>query len=405
MATTKICRQTGKSFEVSQQELDILDQCSPIIAGKKYTIPSSQYHPDVAHQWHLAWRNERNLYRSVDCFTGKSLITCINPDLGYKVCTSLQRYQALQDPIYGQKFDFSQSFTENFDCMFRVMPQFALHVSPSMENCDYCNYGMESKNCYMAQTPIWSEQCYYSCTPLRCYYDIDGFLNTDCQYTYQCVYAMNCYKCQYTAYSSDCKNSHFLLDCKNCEYCYRCVNLVNKKYCIDNIQYSKEEYQTRLQELIVLGMEKNLQEFYDFTLILPRRAVRGNNNQDSRGDLNFNTKHTVDSYDLQDIDTAINCRTCGVLSGDFARCTIVGVSKRIYNSIGVAYGESCAFNIGDNNCYQCYYTYNCRNCEYCFGCVGLQYKKYHILNTSYTKEEYEIILPKILEHMTETGER
>ena len=36
-----------------------------------------------------------------------------------------------------------------------------------------------------------------------------------------------------------------------------------------------------------------------------------------------------------------------------------------------------------------------------FGCVGVQNKQYCILNKQYTKEEYEALVPKIIEHMTD----
>ena len=62
-----------------QEELDLLEQISPVLNGKKYLIPVSQYHPDVNHQRHLARRNERTLYRGKCDLTGKPLITNINP--------------------------------------------------------------------------------------------------------------------------------------------------------------------------------------------------------------------------------------------------------------------------------------------------------------------------------------
>jgi hypothetical protein len=49
----------------------------------------------------------------------------------------------------------------------------------------------------------------------------------------------------------------------------------------------------------------------------------------------------------------------------------------------------------------------CIDCQYskdCFGCVGLQRKQYCILNKQYTKEEYETLVPKIIEHMKSTRE-
>jgi hypothetical protein len=50
---------------------------------------------------------------------------------------------------------------------------------------------------------------------------------------------------------------------------------------------------------------------------------------------------------------------------------------------------------GDNN----FYSDNLGNCSYCFGCVGLKRKEYCILNKQYSREEYELLVPRIIENM------
>lgn len=54
------------------------------------------------------------------------------------------------------------------------------------------------------------------------------------------------------------------------------------------------------------------------------------------------------------------------------------------------YGQEC------KDCSNSYYLYNCRNCKNCFGCAGLVNKEYYIYNQSYSKEEYEKLLPELL---------
>jgi len=44
------------------------------------------------------------------------------------------------------------------------------------------------------------------------------------------------------------------------------------------------------------------------------------------------------------------------------------------------------------------------NSEHCFWCVDLQNAKYCILNKQYTKEQYEVLVPKVIEHMKTTWE-
>lgn len=50
------------------------------------------------------------------------------------------------------------------------------------------------------------------------------------------------------------------------------------------------------------------------------------------------------------------------------------------------------------------YCIDCYDTKNCFGCIGLRNKQYCILNKQYTKEQYEELVPKIIEHMTKTGE-
>ena len=41
----------------------------------------------------------------------------------------------------------------------------------------------------------------------------------------------------------------------------------------------------------------------------------------------------------------------------------------------------------------------CDSCFCCFACIGLRNKQYCILNKQYTREEYEVLVPRIIEHM------
>ena len=66
---------------------------------------------------------------------------------------------------------------------------------------------------------------------------------------------------------------------------------------------------------------------------------------------------------------------------------------------------SCRFCMnsweGNSNLYYCDL---CLGDENLFGCVGLRKKRYCILNKQYAREEYEKLVPKIIEHMQKTEE-
>ncbi len=62
---------------------------------------------------------------------------------------------------------------------------------------------------------------------------------------------------------------------------------------------------------------------------------------------------------------------------------------------------ACIWPPSDNLLY-CYSSVQSHNC---FGCVSAKQNEYCILNKQYTKEQYEELVPKIIEHMIKNGER
>jgi len=63
--------------------------------------------------------------------------------------------------------------------------------------------------------------------------------------------------------------------------------------------------------------------------------------------------------------------------------------------------SNLAFTNVAYSCHSARYCFYCHGGSYLFGCIGLRNKKYCILNKQYTKEEYEEILPKIIQHMND----
>ena len=64
----------------------------------------------------------------------------------------------------------------------------------------------------------------------------------------------NCDQCKDSWGCVDCKNCirsemlHKCTDCVNCIECAYCTGLRNRRYCIDDIQYSRQEYYEKLEE-------------------------------------------------------------------------------------------------------------------------------------------------------------
>jgi hypothetical protein len=186
-----------------------------------------------------------------------------------------------------------------------------------------------------------------------------------------------------------------------------CWNLRNKSYCIENVQYSKEEYEKRLKSFN-LGSCKSIQVFKKHFEELAQKEVV------HRPNFNFRVFSSKGNY-LEDCKNCNNCNTIST-SEDCFNCIR---NQGLKSNIDV---NGCQFLELSGNCSSCQpsgyslkysswssshyseYLDFCLECEYCFGCVGLKKKKYCILNKQYTKEEYEKLKNRIIEDMKKRGE-
>jgi hypothetical protein len=207
--------------------------------------------------------------------------------------------------------------------------------------------------------------------------------------------------------SDDCVNSAFLHACKNVIDSLGCINLRNKSNCIFNEQYTKEEYRIQ-REKYDLGSYKGLYEFKkrfaEFIKRYPRRYGFIQKSVNSIGDNILNCKNVYMGFD---VFGGVEDNRYVIHGWDRAR--------DIYDGYGFGANLSNAYEVIDtgvdatnnfftvftHSCQDVNYTYACQTSKNLFGCVGLRSKQYCILNKQYTKEEYEKLVPKIIEHMNE----
>jgi hypothetical protein len=186
-----------------------------------------------------------------------------------------------------------------------------------------------------------------------------------------------------------------------------CINLRNKSNAIFNQVYPKEEYVKERAEYD-FGSYKALVEFRkmfaEFIKKYPRRYGFIQKSINCVGDNILNCKNVYMGFDV--ILGTEDCKYI-IHAGDNLR--------DVYDGYGIGLNFSNSYEIvdtGDNatrnlfavfthSCQNTNYTYACKNSKDLFGCVGLRSKQYCILNKQYTKEEYEALVPKIIEHMSE----
>jgi hypothetical protein len=179
-------------------------------------------------------------------------------------------------------------------------------------------------------------------------------------------------------------------------------NLRNKRYCIRSQQFTKEDYEQKMKKLLPLtadALQVFRNEYIDSKAhIALRPATYTVNTENSIGDLVFEAKNTY--YGFDSIKTE-DCRYVfdAIDVKDSMDLYHVGWAELMYQCHAISNGYFCRF---------CHFTYDnsfatycdcTQNCKNVFGCVGLVRQDYCILNKKYTKEAYEDLVPRIIEHM------
>ena len=184
----------------------------------------------------------------------------------------------------------------------------------------------------------------------------------------------------------------------------------NKKYCIANREYTKEEYEK--ERLKLLGknggydMAKMFELFQKMKQENDIEKVIIYSSEDVTGNHITNCKNIVEGYDIIGSENCKYIATFG-MAKDCYDCFSFGyTAEKVYESIAVGAG-ACdiigCFHVWSHTA-RVYYSYTCFNCSDCLGCVGLKGKQYCIFNKQYTKEAYEKLARKIIKKMQEDGE-
>lgn len=403
----KTCISCGAAFEVTADDLEFLNRVSPIFNGTKYIIPPPTHCPDCRQQRRLAQCNEQFLYPGKCGLCGKRTVTENPPAANQPIYCRECWYSDKWDPRdYGKDFDFSRPFFEQFYELRRTVPAIALNQTGTIENSDYIHYAGYSKNCYLIAHADFCEDCCYGYGFKKNTSCMDGFYNLHCELCYDCVYVHKSYGLTGCQDCVSCSNSAFLKDCVGCKNCFLCTGLKNCEYYFENKKLSKEEYEEKMKE-IDLGSHEQYQYYAsklrDMERQMTVKEYTGHNIDNSSGNYIQNCKNCESCFDVEDGEDLKNCYQL-VLGAKDSRdiyqygskirecyeCSIVGD-----NSYHILFSSQIFINNSDL-LYCCFLANSCKNC---FGCCNMAGKSYCILNKQYTKEEYEELVPRIIEHM------
>jgi hypothetical protein len=370
-------------------------------------VPKPTFCPTCRMLRRFQYRNERSLFRRIDAHDGKEIFSGFSSKSPVVTYENKYWYGDDWDQLAsGMEYDFSRSFFEQFKELLSKAPIPARSVY-NMVNSDYCNEMSESKNAYLCFNCDYVENSAYIRKMNHVKDILDSYEGTEDELCYENVMVDKSYRTFFSLDCDGCVDVWFSKGLRGCTDCFACVNLTKKSHYFFNEPYTKEEYDKKVSEYQLTSyseVAKLIVQIREFWQTFPVKYNHTLRTLASTGERIFDAKNVRDSYSVrasenlrycQDIqyrasnsydysvwgDGAENlyeCMTCGMGSFNV---------KFSYNSWGeVRDLEYCIYLFGSNNC---------------FGCVGLNKKQYCILNKQYTKEEYEELRAKIIEHMNE----
>jgi hypothetical protein len=305
---------------------------------------------------------------------------------------------------YGRPFDFSRPFFDQYRELQLQVPRLALlNISP--ENSEFCNMCEGNKNCYLVIGGDHNEDSLYCTMNMRNRTLVDSDYSNENELCYELFNSFKCYGCRFTVDSKNCTDCAFVTDCVGCSDCILCSNLANRHHCIENQQYNKEEYLARKKELLD-GTHFRQQELLEkFDALRARRLTKPIhmlNCQGCSGDYLENSADCTNAFFAWSSRGLRNVVVCDTAVDSFH--STYSRSELCYHMASAVPAYGCQLSYFLTHVSFALYSECCMNSQYLFGCNGLKQKKYCILNKQYSEEEYNELIPRIIDHMRRTRE-
>lgn len=406
----KTCKQCNSEFVITDEDMEFLNKVSPTIGENKYLISPPTLCSGCRQVRRLSTINYKKLYSRKCDKSGENIISCFSPDSPFKVWKNDLWWQDDWDATeFGRDFDFSRPFFEQFHELSLEVPRMHIFIYMN-ENSDFTNGVTAAKNSYMVMNASYVDNCYYGFRLVNCKDSIDCFSTYKSEKCYECTNVEGCYSCFFSNDLENCSECYISRDCRGCKNCIGCANLSNKQYWIYNQSSTKEEFEKERDRILALSFEereKFTAETREKLEQEPYKYANITKCENSSGNYLTNCKNAQNSYHASESQDLKNCFDMYQAKDAMDYDLWGAFAERIYECAEV--GER-ATNIAFcdhvyENVSNIYYSMGVfQGSKNCFGCAYLRRKEYCILNKQYTKEQYEELVPRIIEHMKKTGE-
>jgi hypothetical protein len=286
------CHQCQSAFEITEGDRVLLERLQ---------VPEPRMCAPCCERLRFSFRNERSLYKRKCDLTGRDIVSIYAPDTPYKVYHREEWFSDKYDPLeYGREIDFGRPFFDQFQELSLTVPYEHMVIMNSV-NCDYCNFVINSKNCYMSMR-VDAEDVSYGYLVFGKSKDcVDCHTLNACELCYECVDCANCYSSRNLQRCKQCSDCLFCIDCVGCKRCFGCVGLRQKEYYFFNKPLSKEEYEMAVREYRTesfSGTQKAVEALRTLDRTLPHRPAIIDQSEDVTGDYIMKSRNVYRSFDI-----------------------------------------------------------------------------------------------------------
>ncbi|MEY4731097.1 MAG: hypothetical protein RL681_43 [Candidatus Parcubacteria bacterium] len=397
---TRTCQNCKGSFIIEPEDFQFYE---------KIKVPPPTWCISCRMQRRMAFRNERSLHKRTCQAPGhaEEMISMYAPDSPLVVYDRKfwngDEWNALD---YGRDVDNSRPFLAQFRDLVQDVPWFSLFNENAVES-DYCNYTTDNHRCYLVFGGDFNENCRFSTYCFHSKDCADVHWTEKTELCYELIDSANCYGVSYGQFVRDSSDSSYLYDCVDVSHCVGCIGLRHKQYHILNIPYTKEEYENKIAELRLDNVVTRRQfeaKYQELIMSFPRRFASIAQSAASTGDKLLNAKNCHNCFEL--MGPSEDCRDLclgGLNVRDVYGSNHVGhEAELVHDSMAIfSNARNIVSSLIISESYNITYSYNCRSSHDLFGCVNLRNKEYCILNKQYTKEEYEMMVPRLIARMSD----
>ncbi len=394
--SVQACQNCKKEFTIESEDFNFYE---------KIKVPPPTFCRWCRFLRRCIWRNERILYRRACDLCKKNIISMYTKDALFPVyCKECWYGDGWDATSYAKDYDPNRNFFEQYKELLDSVPRLTLWSRNNI-NCDYSNFCGEARNVYLSCSVIKNSENVFFSKSIDNSKDIVDCMNVinGSESLYENVEAQGNYNSQHLLLSRACIDSYFLVDCANCSNCFMSYNLRNKKFCIRNQQYTREDYFKELAKFNLKSRQEREALKSEFDEMRKKAIYRYGNitkcvNVTGNNMLNVkNSKTCFEIYNMEDSKycyRAFDSKEC--MDMNFG-----GWSELLYeyttgarNDYNLRFSYSAMDSVRNSD-----YTDSCRNCSDIFGCISLSNKNYAILNKVYPKDEYFKLRGEIIEAM------